>query len=116
VTITIMAVIIGASLVAFSGTRASARDSKRKADVEALRSALELYRSDTGGYPAALATLAPTYIAAIPADSLAGRSYGYTQLTASTYELCAAIENPGSSPSSCTGSCGVACNYKTTNP
>ncbi len=120
VTITIMMVVMGVSLVAFNATRASARDARRKADVEALRSALELYRSDLGGYPATLALLAPTYIAAIPTDSLAGRLYSYTPGGTATYTLCAAVENPGSSGAvaGC-GSCGsspIVCNYKTTNP
>lgn len=118
VAISIMVLITGVSLVAFSSARASGRDAKRKADLEATRSALELYRSDLGRYPAALSSLAPTYIAAVLSDPLSDRQYSYTSATTSTYVLCAAVENPspGASGVGC-ASCGsISCNYKTINP
>lgn len=118
VSIAIMAVIMAASLVAFQGTRANSRDGRRKADLEATRSALELYRSDIGGYPANLGLLVPSYIAANLTDTLGDRQYIYTVSGTSTYTLCAALENPvaGADVSGC-GSCGsVVCSYKTSNP
>ena len=109
VTLSIMALIMGASLVAFNSSRAVARDGRRKADLEAVRSALELYRSDVGAYPANLTLLSPNYISTIPADPVATQSYVYTPVCStvcSTYTLCATLE---------IGSTG-ACGYVTKNP
>jgi prepilin-type N-terminal cleavage/methylation domain-containing protein len=124
VTISIMAIIMTASLVAFQGTRATARDGKRKADLEAARSALEIYRSDLGGYPATLAALSPTYISTPVADPLpTTQNYAYvpTNCGATTcrgYILCARIEIGSTTTYPECGSCGSegACSYKTVNP
>ena len=125
VTLSIMAVVMGAALVAFGGTRATARDGKRKADLESMRSALELYRSDNGGYPPAATwqsgLTSGGYMTTIPAEPGApGRVYSYTPAgcgasVCSTYTLCAAVELGGGTVVGC-GRWGGGCNYKTTNP
>mgnify|MGYP001606461738 FL=1 len=119
VTLSIMAMIMGASLVAFNSSRAVARDGRRKADLEATRSALELYRSDVGAYPASLGLLSPNYISASLTDpNTPTRSYSYTPTcgtVCTSFTLCAGLELGGAVVSGC-GSCGVTCNYKTTNP
>jgi len=51
VAMTVIAIIMGLALVSFQGSKASARDAKRKNDLEQIRSALEVYRVDTGEYP-----------------------------------------------------------------
>lgn len=109
VALSIMALIMGASLTAFESTKKSARDGRRKADLESLRSALEIYRSDIGAYPANLNLLSPDYISAIPADPAPTQSYVYTPVcptTCTSYTLCATLE---------IGSTG-ACSYVTQNP
>jgi general secretion pathway protein G len=110
VTVSIMALIMGASLTAFEGSKKSTRDGKRKADLEGIRSALEIYRSDVGGYPANKDLLSPDYISSWPADPLATQSYVYTPggctTSCKTYSLCASLE---------IGSTG-ACSYVTKNP
>lgn len=119
VTIAIIAVLTGLSLVAFNASRAIARDGKRKADLEAIRSALEIYRSDKGEYPLQLPSLQPDYIASVSTDpNDPARIYSYTPTCTTIctgYVLCAAVELGGTAVSGC-GSCGVACSYKTTNP
>ncbi len=76
---TIIAVLTALSIVSYTNINKRSRDTKRKSDIEQLRSALEMYRSDNGFYPnvgsggwtdaANLgAGLVPTYIAGIPAD------------------------------------------------
>lgn len=112
---TIIAVLAGLALVSFQGTRKTARDGKRKADLEQIRSALEMYRADnpTIGYPSGLGDLSG-YIT-MPSDPLPGRSYSYNPVSASRYNLCAALEAGGGTVTDC-GSCGVACNYKVSNP
>lgn len=49
---TIIILLSAIGLVSFSQANKRARDGKRKADLEQARSALELYRSDNGFYPA----------------------------------------------------------------
>lgn len=64
---TIVAVLTAIGVVSFARANIRARDGKRKADLEQLRSALELYRSDMGQYPAVssadlVSTLASGYL------------------------------------------------------
>ena len=127
---TIIAVLTTIGIVSFRSTNLRARDGKRKADMEQVRAALELYRSDTsvgnGYYPNvsnntsainsftvmvnALATAG--YLSQpVPADPVnTGVSkYSYWSLTSltnpTTYCVCALLEGTtGNSPN---GSCGT---------
>jgi len=51
VVLTVIGVLMGLALVSHQGARKSARDGKRKADLEQIRSALEMYRADKEEYP-----------------------------------------------------------------
>lgn len=51
---TILIVLSAIGLVSFTNAGKSARNSKRKADLETVRQALVLYKSDTGSYPSGL--------------------------------------------------------------
>ena len=120
VAMTIIAVLLGISLVSYQGARKSARDGKRKADLEQVRSALEMCRTDAGSYPPGslssgsdITCSSKTYMT-IPNDPLTGRVYSYTG-TANIYTLCAALETSSEIVSGC-DSCTVGCNYKVTNP
>ena len=125
VVITIIGILMGLLLVSYQGTRKSARDGRRKADLEQIRGALEMCRSDTGSYPASLTFTGNclSYLPSVPADPLASvYSYQFNRIDANTYVLCAYLEGEttitGTCPSAnCNGNCGtVACNYKTCNP
>jgi prepilin-type N-terminal cleavage/methylation domain-containing protein len=48
---TIMAVLAAVGLVSYQSAARNGRNGKRKADLETVRSALVLYRTDTGAYP-----------------------------------------------------------------
>lgn len=138
VVITIIGILIGLSAVAYSSVRKSGRDARRRGDLEQIRSALEIYRTDCGDYPARSAVVAGqplvgdgspstcsssnTYLSSIPADPLTGGSYQYQYYASGdqkTYNLCAYLEK-GSGTVNCNGSnenCGTStCNYKVTNP
>ncbi len=52
--VTIIAVLSAVGMVVFTNAGKSSRDAKRKADLEAIRQALVLYRDDNGCYPASL--------------------------------------------------------------
>lgn len=51
VVVTIIALIAGISAVSYNSTNKNARDARRLSDVETIRSALELFRSELGYYP-----------------------------------------------------------------
>ncbi len=51
VVVTIIAILSAIGLVSFTNANRNARDAKRKADLESIRQALVLYRSDNGCYP-----------------------------------------------------------------
>ncbi len=130
VVIGIIAVLMGISFFGLQGARESSRDAKRKADLELIRSGLEIYKSDCDIYPATLGTslagsgspascaVGNTYISSVPVDPLnPNRTYLYARLTTTTYAICTSLEQGGSAVT-CGGSsnCGATCNYKVTNP
>lgn len=132
VVISIIGVVISLSMFGLAGARKSGRDAKRKADMEQIRSGLEIYRSDCGEYPAALSSsltgdgstsnclATNVYIPEVPKDPLdPDRSFLFSS-TGLTYELCAALEQEKPDVSvACGGSSvcgGKTCNYKVTNP
>ncbi len=116
------------------------RDGRRQADIESIRSALEIYRSDQTGYPIAIGTAftvlsAPLtgYITVVPKDpSDPSRWYYYRSLTAAgatcsapgpcpAYELCGAMERLAGGAlcnggAGCNNGSGAGCNYQTFNP
>lgn len=132
VVISIIGILMALSIFGLQGARQSARDGRRKADLELIRSGIELYKSDCGGYPSSLSpggvlvgddssstcSSSNTYISEVPADPLSpNRSYIYSS-PGTTYEICASLED-GTGSESCggTSSCGSAsCNYKVVNP
>lgn len=132
VAMTIMAVLMGIALVSYQGARKAARDGKRKADLEQIRSALEVYRSDCRTYPLGQSLPSPlvgisppcpsadVYLQEVPLDPLnPTKTYSYSGLI-NSYILCASLENPvaGADITGC-GSCGglgEVCNYKVINP
>lgn len=121
VAMTIIAVLAGIALVSFQGTRKSARDGKRKADLEQIRSALEMCYADDNEYPDTIAGSLTceggnTYLDSTPTDPVTGDNYYYSAATI-TYDLCAYLETGG--PGNCgSANCGSerTCNYKVTNP
>lgn len=121
VVISIIAILMGLSLFGLMGARESSRDGRRKADLEAIRSGLEIYKSDQGEYPTTLGTSLTgggnTYISSVPVDPVStDRSYRYSS-DGITYTICAALEQGTGSVSGCGGNCGTkTCNYKVVNP
>lgn len=133
VVISIIGIILGFAFVSFQETKKSARDTQRKADLEDVRSALEVFKADCGDYPSAVPTTGTsikgdniptacssnnTYMYTVPSDPSAGRSYYYGPSgNQASYEFCAALENiPSGTLPTCGGSCGETCNYQVKNP
>lgn len=79
VVILIIAVLGAMGMVAYGQANKSARDGKRKADIESIRQALILYRTENGCYPASHNSIVPTYISTMPTDPQpSSYSYGYS--------------------------------------
>ena len=125
----IISLLAAISIFALSGARETGRDAKRKADLETIRSALELYKADCGYYPSSLPAGGTTftggscnsnvYIEEMPEDTTTDRNYSYDpspNTNPTSYTLCAALEGDTTSVTGC-ASCGSSnCSYKTTNP
>ena len=133
VVMTIIAILVGISLVSFDNIRKSARDGKRKADLESVRSALEIYRTDCKTYPTdseiifdGNSTLTGPadnaycanveYIAKVPSDT-SPNAYYYKKISANSYILCAHLENSTAlAVVACGSNCGGTCNHAVYNP
>jgi len=133
VVMAIIGVLTSMSVFAMQGARESGRNANRKGDLEAIKQAFELFKSDCGRYPSALPAVGSSltgsaalgcspansnvYLTARPGDVISGRLYSYTPNGSRTaFTLCTALEGEGTSATGC-GSCGSApCTYKVTNP
>ena len=82
VVVTIIAVLTAVGAVSYGSTAKKSRDAKRTSDIEAIRTALELYRSDEGEYPvltvnastcitsSSIASATETYLEKVPTDPI----------------------------------------------
>lgn len=116
----IMGLLMSFSVAAIIGAKKASRDTKRKADLEQIRSALEMYKSDENFYPTDALGLPDLvnkgYMPEVPPDPSA-YSYVYDQTSSNTYDLCAHLETGGTFDF-CGGgnNCGGDCNYQVNNP
>lgn len=123
VVMAIIGMLSAISLFALNQAREQARDGTRKANLESIRSALEIYKADCDIYPNSLPGVGSSltgscpnsnvYLQAVPGDPLGGGYFYAVGTGNATYRLCATLENPGTAMS-CTGCTG--CNYQVTNP
>ncbi len=110
VVMTIIIVISVVAMVSYAGSGKKARDSRRIADLEKIRLALEVIRQTGTTYPANPSALEPTYLSKVPVDPKTGAGYSYTPgATNYTYTLDATMEDLGTT--------NMAGNiYRVTNP
>lgn len=108
VAITILVLLSSVAIVSFSGSLKSSRNSKRRADLEMTRAALEMYRTVNKAYPldsgstepVKFATLVTTlksggYLSSSPSDPMAGQDANFVYYYGSTttqYQVCAYLE------------------------
>lgn len=124
---TIIALLSTIGITGFQAVTRSGRDALRKADLEQVRSALEIYKSENNSYPVPTGSnpsgLVPDYLNKLPTDPKSPTyRYYYTRTGNLSYELCTHLENGSTSSDStkcgdsggtlCTGNC----NYEVTNP
>ncbi len=109
VVMAVIALLSGLSIFVVDGARRSARDARRRSDLEAIRSALELYRADCNQYPppplgtsitgtGSCVPASQPYMTAVPTDpGTTHPAYSYTRPTTTTYTLSASLEGPPTS-------------------
>lgn len=120
VVVTIIGVLTTIGVVNFQSTNQRARDGKRQADLEQVRTALEIARSDSEAntYPTDVdALVTGGYMPSLPTDPK-NFSYNYSpSADYRTYSLCAHLEKGGTNDY-CGGTkaCGDICNYQVKNP
>lgn len=139
VVISIIAILAAVSAASYSTAQKKARDTKRKSDIEQIRTALEMYRADNGGYPSGagggvtvtidscsgscvlLGLTSGNYMKTLPKDPKTGTYYYYYTTNAvapaPSYCLYATLEAAASTSFS-TGcaTLGSGDNYSITNP
>ncbi len=127
---TIIGLLTTVGATGFQSVTRGGRDALRKADLEQIRSAMEIYKSEnnhyptpTGGFP----DISSDYINPYPDDPKPSiYKYYYNQTTSLDYELCAHLENGNDIDDFCGGinncdanpsdSLTVKCNKRTVNP
>lgn len=123
---TIVALLSTIGISSYQAVTRQGRDALRKSDMEQIRSALEIYKSEENLYPdnssECTANLSSGYINPYPQDPKSPSfRYCYAKLTNLTYNLCAHLENGTAVDYDCDGAggsndCTSNCNYKVTNP
>jgi|SRR3990167_3530311 len=116
VVIAIIGILASFAIASFTSAQAKGRDSKRKADLDAIKKALELFKGDTTGaayFPGAISTAifnpsaSISYIRTLPTGPSSGETYAYTpggtgcntantttaNANCSDYRLTAVLEN-----------------------
>ncbi len=121
---TIIGLLAGSGAVAYTQFSRQSRDAKRKADIEQIRAAIELYKSHNNTYPTSinLTTCTPTpasltdddgntYLSKIPNDPKCD-TYVYSYSSdGSTYTIAAYLETGSGSCGGVTCGGTTNCNY-----
>lgn len=132
VTIMIIGILVAIATFGVRQAQQSARDARRKADLEDIALGLELYRAECNSYPDSISfggsltgsgnptACTGTYIATIPQDPSPPRTYSYSRINPGSIVLCANLEqdpNPPGSTTNC-GSCGGSgsCDWRIARP
>lgn len=126
VVVTIIGILSAVGVANFKVANQKARDGRRQGDLQQIRAALELYRTDQNAYPLTVAFPAmggsltaggTTYISDRPGDPMNPTYTYYYSSNGVTYTVCAYLELGGTAGSCGANSCtGATCNYKITNP
>lgn len=114
VVITIIAILTAIGVASYSTINQRSRDAKRKSDLEQVRSALEMYRTDNGSYPGAstgftvlsgqLSGLVSQYVPSLPVGPKSDFYY-YSPLGTIapfySYCICAGLEESSQMSNTC---------------
>jgi len=118
VSISIIAVLTAVAVVSFGGVNKKARDSRRMADLEKIRIALEAVKQVGSTYPVAVGNTANLtgYLDKWPMDPKTKGVYVYVRPSNYVYQIGTSMEDLGST-NIASFTCGSGnCNYKVVNP
>lgn len=129
VSVGLIALLSTIGITGFQAITRGGRDALRKTELEKIRSALEIFKSDYGYYPdlseECIADLPPQYMSDYPQDPKSPDSrYCYIRVNELSYKICAHLEN-GVEPdeplcpevsNSCDSSGISNCNFMVSNP
>jgi prepilin-type N-terminal cleavage/methylation domain-containing protein len=108
--------ILSAATISFIGLQPqrTARDTRRKADLQTYASAFEMYRNDCSAYPSSLGGLPAAYLANQPKDPKTGGAYSLTACPGGStittacgaglcrvFSVCATLETNGTPANFC---------------
>ncbi|MCX7956064.1 MAG: type II secretion system GspH family protein [Patescibacteria group bacterium] len=113
VVVTVIALLASVVTVSYVQLNKEGRNNKRKADVEQIRTALEMYKSNNDQYPDSLSSLVSpvVYMSSIPSDPKSSYFYRYSKISNFDYVIGVYLEGISSS-CSISLNCGSAqCNY-----
>jgi len=104
-------------MVSYSNINKQTRDSRRMADLEKVRVALEMYRQVNGSYPVNTSTLVTdNFLQSVPVDPKDPTYiYAYVRSDAYHYTYHAYLEL-GSGSTGTTCGTAINCNYSVSNP
>lgn len=111
---TIIALLTSIGVVSYNQINKESRNNRRKIDIEQIRSALEMYRSNNDQYPDNLNLLTGpvVYLSSIPTDPKAPTYvYSYIKISSVDYTIGAYLEGVSSSCSINLNCGGKNCNY-----
>lgn len=120
---TIISLLAGIGMVSYSSFTKSSLDARRKADLEQIRTALEMYRSNntSSSYPLSLTMTCGSsgsivdggniYLSKIPTDPKCNTYTYYYIATANDYTLAAHLETVSTTCQTLPTQCGSNCTY-----
>lgn len=114
---TIIMLLLSGATITYSQLSKQSRDSRRKSDLNQVRSALEMYRSNNNQYPISdynnlasyLVNGSVKYLEKLPTDPKSSQYNYYYTSTGTDYTLAGYLESGGNVCVS--GGCGNNCNY-----
>jgi general secretion pathway protein G len=94
VVIAIIGVLSTIITVVLNTARQGGRDARRVADLNEIRTAMQLYLDANSMYPSALSDVVPAFLPVLPLDPSSGQAYFYDQIGGGTsYHVGANLEN-----------------------
>ncbi len=115
---TIIGLLLSGATITYSQLTKQSRDARRKSDLQQVRAALEMYRSNNNQYPPVasfnqlsnyLVNSTPKYLENLPFDPRSSTYSYYYNGSTTNYTLGAYLETGGTT--CVTSGCGGSCNY-----
>jgi general secretion pathway protein G len=111
VVVAIIAILVTLVIIAINPVKLirESQDARRRSDLQAIRTSMQLYYNDFKVFPAALSDLEPTYIRKLPTDPSSGGNYIYQTYNAAADYVAAGTlaETPTADDNATVSKCGT---------